>query len=89
MSHTFQITHLTSRNKGITVVVLVFLLLTALLPFSPKMETPKAVLKNKNGVEVWVLSTGATIQRLVLPDRKGDLADVALGFDEVQPYKVK
>ena len=35
-----------------------------------------------------LLPTGATIQRLILPDRNGVLADVALGFDEEEAYRV-
>ena len=44
------------------------------------------VLHNKAGVEVHVISTGATIRKLLLPDRDGVFADVVLGFDSELPY---
>ena len=44
------------------------------------------VLRNGHGVEVHVLPTGASIQKLLLPDRSGTLADVVLGFDTETPY---
>ena len=37
-------------------------------------------------VQVAVLSYGATIQSVVVPDRAGELADVVLGFDDVAGY---
>ena len=44
------------------------------------------VLKNKAGVEAHIIPTGAVIQRLLVPDAQGRVADVVLGFDEVEPY---
>ena len=32
---------------------------------------------------------GATIQRLLVPDRSGELDDIVLGFDDEAPYKVQ
>ena len=37
------------------------------------------VLRNKAGMEVHILPTGASIQRLMVPDREGKLEDVVLG----------
>lgn len=48
---------------------------------------PTYILRNEKGVEVHVRPLGALIQRLVLPDQKGNLADVVLGFDKLEPYK--
>ncbi|PRW60803.1 Squalene synthase isoform A [Chlorella sorokiniana] len=44
-------------------------------------------LRNGKGVEVHILRRGATIQRLLVPDRAGKLEDVVLGFDDEAPYK--
>ena len=46
------------------------------------------VLRNAGGIEVHILRRGATIQRLLVPDRGGQAADIVLGFDDEQPYKV-
>ena len=47
-------------------------------------STPDAVklyrLTNKNGLEVDLLNLGATVVRLLVPDRHGKLNDVCLGF---------
>ncbi|GAB4816199.1 hypothetical protein N2152v2_003245 [Parachlorella kessleri] len=53
----------------------------------PSKHKDVTVLKNKAGVEVHILSVGAIIQKLIVPDRDGNLEDIALGFDEVAPYK--
>jgi aldose 1-epimerase len=44
------------------------------------------VLRNRRGIEVHLLRTGASIQKLLLPDRNGKFADVVLGFDEEVAY---
>ena len=41
-------------------------------------------LKNKNGVEAKITNYGAMLTTLHLPDREGELADVVLGFDNLQ-----
>lgn len=43
-------------------------------------------LKNKNGVEAAVITYGAVVQALKIPDRKGQSADVTLGFDTLAGY---
>jgi len=43
-------------------------------------------LTNKNGVSVSIMDYGATIVRILAPDRNGRLDDVVLGFDEFSPY---
>lgn len=48
----------------------------------------EVVLTNSAGVQVHIITTGAVVQRLLIPDRSGSFADVVLGFDELQPYKV-
>jgi aldose 1-epimerase len=57
---------------------------------SNNRKMPAIVLKNKNGMEVTILQTGAVIQNIILPaelDPEGKLVDVALGFDELEPYQ--
>ncbi len=44
------------------------------------------VLANDNGMHVRLLSLGATIQSLAVPDADGELADVVLGYDSAQEY---
>jgi aldose 1-epimerase len=43
-------------------------------------------LRNAHGIELSVISYGATLTELHLPDRAGQLADVVLGFDRLQDY---
>lgn len=46
-------------------------------------------LTNKNGIEVKIMTYGAIIQSLKVPDRKGTLANIVLGFDNVDDYVTK
>ena len=39
-------------------------------------------------MEAHILSYGAIVQKLLVPDASGVLQDVALGFDQIQPYQV-
>lgn len=43
-------------------------------------------LTNGSGMEVRILSLGAAIQAVIVPDRAGRLADVAPGFDTLDAY---
>lgn len=43
-------------------------------------------LKAGNGVSATILSYGATLQKLLAPDRDGKLADVVLGHDKLSDY---
>jgi aldose 1-epimerase len=45
------------------------------------------ILKNINGVKVKVMTCGATIVSIETPDKQGDMADIALGFDDVAGYQ--
>jgi aldose 1-epimerase len=53
--------------------------------------TPVAsiVLANRHGMRATLLSWGALLQRLEVPDRAGRLDDVVLGFDTLAPYLVR
>src|SRR5690606_4478635 len=43
-------------------------------------------LKNAKGMEARILTYGGILQSLLVPDRDGNLADVVLGFDTLEPY---
>src|SRR3546814_253471 len=42
---------------------------------------PAVMLSNANGVSATVIAYGATLQSVILPDKDGNKADVALGYD--------
>jgi aldose 1-epimerase len=43
-------------------------------------------LTNARGVTVGIITYGATVTRIVVPDRAGKMANVALGFDSIEGY---
>jgi len=43
-------------------------------------------LTNKNGLSVSIMDYGATIVKILAPDRNGKFDDVVLGFDKFAPY---
>jgi len=43
-------------------------------------------LTNKNGLVAKVMTYGATLTELLVPDRAGALGNVVLGFDAIEPY---
>lgn len=45
------------------------------------------VLRNSHGMQASVITYGATLQALDVPDKNGKVADVVLGFDDVQGYQ--
>ncbi|MGC1201316.1 MAG: aldose epimerase family protein [Candidatus Acidiferrales bacterium] len=45
------------------------------------------VLTNKNGIVATVMSFGATLVSLKVPDRNGKIADVVLGYDDLADYE--
>jgi aldose 1-epimerase len=44
-------------------------------------------LTNKNGVEARIMNFGGIVVSLKTPDRKGELADIVLGYDNVKGYE--
>ena len=44
----------------------------------------KFILKNKIGQEVSVINYGATITNIRTPDKNNQLADIVLGFDNIE-----
>ncbi len=43
-------------------------------------------LKNAGGMEVDIITYGGAVQSIMVPDKDGHLADVALGFDDLNDY---
>jgi aldose 1-epimerase len=43
-------------------------------------------LTNRHGMTARVMTYGATLTELLVPDRTGTIADVVLGFDRLEPY---
>lgn len=50
---------------------------------------PVHILRGPDGMEAHISPLGGVIQRLLVPDAEGDLADVVLGFDELANYTVR
>ena len=50
-------------------------------------EVDQYTLKNKNGMTVKVMTLGATITEISVPDKNGKFANVAFGFDDVAGYE--
>ena len=46
-------------------------------------------LRASNGISASIISYGATLQTLLVPDRAGHLADVVLGYDDLADYVAK
>ena len=44
-------------------------------------------LTNSSGVEVGIINYGAIITRVIVPDRRGQRANVVLGFDDLEGYE--
>lgn len=49
-------------------------------------SVPAVKLSNANGIETTVIALGATLQSVIMPDRDGKKADVALGYDNLDDY---
>ncbi|NDV61018.1 galactose mutarotase [Puniceicoccales bacterium CK1056] len=45
------------------------------------------VLTNSNGMEVRLAPYGARVTSIMAPDREGNMADVVLGYDDIDSYK--
>ena len=51
-------------------------------------ETTLYTLDNKNGMQIAVSDYGATLVKVLVPDREGKLVDVVLGYDDAAGYEV-
>ena len=49
-------------------------------------EVQLFTLTNKNGVEARITNFGGIVVSLKTPDRKGQLADIVLGYDNLEGY---
>jgi aldose 1-epimerase len=49
----------------------------------------QTILRNDNGMEVRFISYGATITDIIVPDRNGKMANVALGFGNIADWEAK
>lgn len=47
-------------------------------------QVKRFTFSNENGVTVQVITYGATVTSIRCPDKYGNIADIALGFDELQ-----
>jgi aldose 1-epimerase len=58
------------------------------LPYGQCPEGPVHLytLTNAHGLSVSIMDYGATVVKVVTPDRQGKLADIALGFDDPMTY---
>jgi len=52
-------------------------------------EVASITLANGKGVSVTLITYGATIQSVIMPDRDGHQADVVLGYDNIGLYETK
>lgn len=57
------------------------------LPLCSRGAVVSVTLENANHMRVTLLSYGATIQSICVPDRDGALTDVLLGYDSVREYE--
>lgn len=44
-------------------------------------------IRNSKGMSATIIDFGATVTKLLVPDKKGDLVDVQLGYDNVKSYE--
>ena len=51
-------------------------------------EVKLITLANKKGMKVSLINYGANVVSIVVPDKNGNMVDVALGFDTVKEYEV-
>lgn len=47
----------------------------------------KYALYNQNGMQIAILNYGGVIQSIKTPDKNGEMADIALGFNEIGKYQ--
>ena len=57
------------------------------LPLCAKGAPVAITLENSNYMRVTLLSYGATLQSIVVPDQNGALTDVLLGYESVKNMK--
>ena len=85
------------RRGSLHLTIAIFVLGSSLQAAVPKAESfgktkdNEAVeaytLENDNGMRVRIMTRGATITNIHVPDKDGNVADVVLGFDDVSGYE--
>ena len=58
------------------------------LPLCSKGAPVAITLENRSHMRVTLLSYGATIQSILVPDKDGRMTDVLLGYDRAADYEV-
>lgn len=56
---------------------------------SAKELVSKITLTNNKGASVSIITYGATVTNLLVPDKQGKLGDVVLGFDNLKQYEMQ
>ena len=80
------------RHRLLVVVIVIVACATPmrgqLVPFGKAGDTPVQLytLTNRNGLVAKITNYGAIVTELHVPDRTGRLADVVLGFDNLDAY---
>ncbi len=49
-------------------------------------EIYEYTIENRNGVSVSIITYGATMNRIICPDREGNMADILVGFDSIEGH---
>ncbi len=83
-----------ARPAGLALIVIVFAIYTTFADVSVLSPPPGEAfsdirvytLQNTNGMTVKVSSYGATITSIEAPDRDGEMADIALGYNSAEEY---
>jgi aldose 1-epimerase len=55
---------------------------------SDGVPVDRYTLRNNRGMSVRLISYGAAVSELLVPDREGRAADIVLGFDQLGPYEI-
>lgn len=51
-----------------------------------RKDTEFFLIRNKNGAEIRLTNYGAAITSIKMPDKNGELEEIVLGYDEIEPY---
>ncbi len=90
-----------AHHELITSVVLVYFFVSGVFLTAVKAEVTMSdfgktkdgqsveqyTLTNSNGMTIKVMTRGATLTNVIVPDKNGEMADVVLGFDDVSGYE--
>ena len=75
------------KTVFVALVILFIQIVQAQAQQGAKMEIKKYTLKNKSGMQVDVINYGGIVTRISVPDKKGKMEDVVLGFDDPKDYQ--